>query len=90
MADPFVLLGTLNLATFAAFGLDKARAAKGGRRIREATLLALAALGGSPGAWAGRAMFRHKTRKQPFNAWLIALSAGQALALALWLGRGAA
>jgi uncharacterized membrane protein YsdA (DUF1294 family) len=30
-------------------------------------LLKLALFGGSPGAYAGRSAFRHKTRKQPFN-----------------------
>ena len=35
-------------------------------RTSEATLLWLAFLGGSPGAYLGRRLFRHKTRKQPF------------------------
>ena len=47
----------------------------GGRRISEGSLLLLALLGGTPGAFAARHMFRHKTRKQPFATilWLIAL-----------------
>ena len=28
----------------------------------------LVLIGGTPGAYAGRALFRHKTRKQPFSA----------------------
>lgn len=57
----------MNFAAFAAFGIDKAKAEAGRRRIAEATLLQLAFLGGTPGAYAGRALFRHKTRKQPFS-----------------------
>jgi uncharacterized membrane protein YsdA (DUF1294 family) len=56
----------INFLAFAAFGLDKARAEAGVWRISEGTLLNLAMIGGTPGAYAGRALFRHKTRKQPF------------------------
>ncbi len=57
----------INFAAFAAFGIDKMRAEAGGWRIPEARLLGLAFFGGSPGAYAGRQLFRHKTRKQPFS-----------------------
>lgn len=90
MAGPLVLLGALNALTFAMFGFDKARARTGGQRVREAALLWLAALGGSAGAWAGRGLFRHKTRKSRFTAWLVALSAAQVLVLAWWLRRDVA
>ena len=56
----------MNFFAFAAFGIDKARAEQGQWRIAEDTLLLLAFFGGTPGAYAGRALFRHKTRKQPF------------------------
>lgn len=38
-----------------------------GRRISEATLLVLAAIGGSIGAWCGMTMFRHKTKHWKFK-----------------------
>lgn len=60
-------LVALNFAAFAAFGIDKALAENNRRRISEAALLKLAFFGGTPGAYAGRALFRHKTRKQPFS-----------------------
>ena len=60
----------INLFTFAAFGIDKAKAEAGGRRISEANLLTWAMIGGSPAAYAARALFRHKTRKQPFTSHL--------------------
>jgi uncharacterized membrane protein YsdA (DUF1294 family) len=60
----------MNFIAFAAFGIDKARAENGQWRIAEGTLLFFALLGGTIGAYAGRALFRHKTRKQPFCAQL--------------------
>ena len=80
----------LNFVAFAAFGLDKAAAEGGRRRIAEATLLGWAFIGGTAGAYAGRALFRHKTRKQPFSARLHSIAVLQAVALAVaggwWLG----
>lgn len=94
------VIGIANLATgliavnfiaFALFGIDKAKAASGAWRVRESTLLTFAAIGGSPGAYAGRALFRHKTRKQPFNDNLEGIVLMQALAIGgligwSWLG----
>ncbi|CAO1654516.1 DUF1294 domain-containing protein [Parasphingorhabdus sp. NYA22] len=60
----------INAWTFVMFGWDKIQAEKFQWRVSEATLLKLALLGGSLGAYAGRALFRHKTRKQPFNGQL--------------------
>jgi uncharacterized membrane protein YsdA (DUF1294 family) len=64
------LLALVNLWTFMLFGFDKIRAEEGTWRVSEGTLLTLAFLGGSIGAYAGRAIFRHKTRKQPFSSHL--------------------
>ncbi len=36
----------------------------------EADLLKLALIGGTPGAFLARHMFRHKTRKEPFSTYL--------------------
>ncbi|WP_324828613.1 DUF1294 domain-containing protein [Qipengyuania zhejiangensis] len=58
----------INFLAFAAFGWDKAQAESGGWRVTEKTLVTLASLGGIFGALAGRAVFRHKTRKPGFNA----------------------
>ena len=75
-------LGVINLATFLIFGFDKAAAAdkisRGRPRVPERVLLTLAALGGSPGALLARPVFRHKTRKQPFGAWLTLIVFAQA------------
>lgn len=85
-ADLATALIALNFLAFAAFGIDKAKAEAGRRRIAESTLLLLAFLGGTPGAYAGRAAFRHKTRKQPFSSQLHTIAALQVVALGLGLG----
>ena len=72
----------VNFLAFAAFGIDKARAETGAWRISEGTLLRLAVFGGTPGAYAGRAVFRHKTRKQPFCSNLHAIAIIQIIGLA--------
>jgi uncharacterized membrane protein YsdA (DUF1294 family) len=76
----------VNLWTIRCFRVDKRSAIEGARRISEADLLFLAAIGGTPGAFWARRAFRHKTRKQPFSSllWLIAfVQAGVAIGLAL-------
>ena len=90
-ATLITVLIALNLITFAAFGVDKGRAARGEWRVAESTLLLLALLGGTLGAYAGRGVFRHKTRKQPFNSNLFAIAvlqmAGLGAAAGWVLGR---
>lgn len=73
----------INLWTFILFGLDKIRAEAGGWRVSEGTLLTWAFLGGTLGAYAGRALFRHKTRKQPFSNHLHQTAIFQIFAAAL-------
>ena len=80
------LLVVVNVWTMLCFWQDKRRAVAGERRIREADLLALALVGGSPGAFLARHLFRHKTRKEPFSTRLLviaALQAGAAIGLAV-------
>ena len=57
----------VNVVAFILFGVDKYNARKGNRRIREVTLLAMAALGGSVGAWAGMRIWHHKTKHRKFR-----------------------
>jgi len=80
MLPALLALALANLVAFSLFALDKARARAGGRRIPERTLL-LAALLGGLGAWLGQRLLRHKTRKQPFAAWLGLILTLHALAL---------
>ncbi len=52
--------------TFLLYGLDKAQSKNGGWRVPEVVLHGLALAGGFPGGWAGRSIFRHKTKKGIF------------------------
>ena len=70
---PYYLLA-VNLLTFVAYGIDKYKAVHNGhkskhlsRRIPEASLLLLAALGGSPAALLAMYFFRHKTLHKKFR-----------------------
>ena len=62
----YVLIA-LNLLTFIVYGIDKWKAVKGKWRIPEATLLILAAIGGSIGALLGMQIWHHKTRHLKFK-----------------------
>ena len=65
MATYYVLI--LNFVTMLVYGIDKFKAKKGKWRIPESTLLLLAVLGGSIGAWLGMRVWRHKTQHKKFN-----------------------
>ena len=56
----------LNLLTFIIYGIDKFKAKKSKWRIPESTLLLLALIGGSIGAWLGIKVWRHKTLHKKF------------------------
>ena len=57
----------VNVLTLIVYGLDKWKARRGCWRVPEATLLGLAAVGGSVGAWLAMQLFRHKTQKKKFR-----------------------
>ena len=89
--DPGLILGLLliiNGLTVLAFWDDKRRAIAALRRIPEANLLWLAALGGTPGAFLARHVFRHKTRKQPFSSVLFVIAGLQVGGLAWFVLSG--
>ena len=67
MKSILMLLIAVNLVSFALYGLDKVKAMRGLWRIRESTLLLVAALGGSLGALLGMELFRHKTKHWTFK-----------------------
>lgn len=56
----------LNLITFITYGIDKRKAKKSRWRISESSLLFLALIGGSVGAWLGLKVWRHKTQHKKF------------------------
>ena len=58
---------TVNLVAFLMYGLDKLKAKINQWRIPESTLLLLAVVGGSVGAWTGMQVWRHKTQHAKFK-----------------------
>ncbi|MBS1401454.1 MAG: DUF1294 domain-containing protein [Oscillospiraceae bacterium] len=79
-----ICLAAVNVAAFAAMGIDKARAKAGAWRIPEATLFLLAVLGGSVGGILGMQLFHHKTRHKTFTVGFPAILVCQ-LALAAYI-----
>lgn len=75
----------INIAAFAAYGIDKRRARKHEWRIPEATLIGLAVVGGSIGAYAGMRLFHHKTLHVKFRAGIPVIMAVQFILLLLAL-----
>ena len=57
----------IDIVTFLAYGIDKWKAKKAMWRIRETSLLMLAVLGGSIGAWLGMKVWHHKTMHKKFK-----------------------
>ncbi len=57
----------INILTFIVYGIDKLKAKKGKWRIPESTLLLLAIIGGSIGAWFGMKVWHHKTMHKEFK-----------------------
>lgn len=75
----------VNVLTFIVFGVDKWKAQRGRWRVPEATLMGLAALGGSVGAWLAMQLFRHKTQKKKFRYGVPALFVLQVAAVLFYL-----
>ena len=67
----------INAAGLLLMRLDKQKARKNRWRIPEATLMTIAALGGSVGSLAGMYLFRHKTKHPKFTLGIPAILAIQ-------------
>lgn len=75
----------VNVLTFIVYGVDKWKARRGRWRVPEATLMGLAALGGSVGAWLAMQLFHHKTQKKKFRYGVPALFMLQVAAVVCYL-----
>ena len=62
-----IYLVIINVVTFFLYGIDKYKAKRAKWRIPEATLLGLAIIGGSVGAWLGMKVWHHKTMHKKFK-----------------------
>ena len=80
----FVYLLGMNAAAYILMAVDKTNAIRKARRIPEAVLLLIAALGGSLGEWLGMAGLHHKTKHKKFLI-LVPLFLFVHIALGVWL-----
>ena len=79
-----IYLVTINAVTFFVYGIDKWKARRSRWRISEASLLLLAVLGGSLGAWLGMQVWRHKTLHKKFRYGIPLIIIVQ-VAIGVWL-----
>lgn len=75
----------INIVAFFAFGADKWKAKKGKWRIPESSLMLLALVGGSIGAWCGMRVWHHKTMHAKFRYGLPAIFIAQVIILFYFL-----
>ena len=66
MRNIIIYVCVINVIAFLMYGLDKQKAKRRQWRIPEATLLGVAVIGGSIGAFLGMQVFHHKTKKPKF------------------------
>ena len=76
-----IYLVIINVVTFFLYGVDKYKAKRAKWRISEATLLGLAIIGGSVGAWLGMKVWHHKTMHKKFKYGIPAMIIIQLLAI---------
>ena len=79
----------INALSFLLMLVDKWKAKKNRWRIRESTLLIVAALGGSIGSLAGMYLFRHKTQHLKFTLGVPLILAAQCLVAVVLMALGA-
>lgn len=81
-----LLLAMVNLIAFVLCGIDKYKAIRRKRRIRERTLLTLGVCFGAAGLFAGMVLFHHKTVDRAFMPWVPLMLPVQ-VAILVWAGR---
>ena len=77
---------TINALGFLLMIVDKYKAQKGLWRIRESTLMGVAAIGGSIGSLCGMYAVRHKTKHLKFTLGIPAILVVQIILLCYFLG----
>lgn len=80
----FLYLVAINVVTFFIYGIDKWKAKRSTWRITETSLLLLALLGGSIGAWLGMKAWHHKTLHKKFTFGIPLIFIIQ-LAVVMWI-----
>ena len=67
MQHILIYLLAINVFAFFLYGIDKWKAKRSKWRIPEMTLLSIAVIGGSVGAWIGMKVWHHKTMHKKFK-----------------------
>ena len=80
----WIWLVIASVITFLLYGVDKTLSRGKGQRVPEVVLHGLALAGGFPGGWAGRSIFRHKTKKGIFVL-VLAVSTVIHVSLVCWV-----
>jgi uncharacterized membrane protein YsdA (DUF1294 family) len=80
----WVWLAIASGITFLLYAFDKTQARISGWRVPEIAFHILTLSGGFPGGWAGRLVFRHKTKKGIFM-FVLVVSTAIHLGLEYWL-----
>ena len=80
-----IYLIAINVVTFIVYGIDKMKAKRSKWRIPEATLLGLAVIGGSVGAWLSMKVWHHKTLHKKFKYGIPLILIAQIALLIFWL-----
>ena len=80
----FYYLLAINVITIVIYGIDKLKAKQDKWRIPEATLLLLAVVGGSIGAWIGMKVWHHKSLHKKFRYGVPAILLIQIALMAYW------
>ncbi len=84
MTTILIYLLIINVVTFFTYGIDKYKAKFAKWRVPEATLLLLAVVGGSIGAWCGMRVWHHKTMHKKFKYGVPVIFILQ-LVIAVWI-----
>ena len=77
-------LAVINVVAFFLYGIDKYRSIRSKWRVPEVALIGVAVMGGSVGAWVGRAVWHHKSLHKKFKYGIPLILAIQ-MGLVLWL-----
>ena len=78
-------LAAINLTTLLLYGFDKRQSSTGGLRVPEKVLHTHAFVGGTPGAYCGQRLFRHKTLKGNFQRWFWGIFGLQLVLIGTWI-----
>ena len=85
-----IYLLAINVFAFFLYGIDKWKAKRSKWRIPEMTLLSIAVIGGSVGAWIGMKVWHHKTMHKKFKYGVPLILVAQVTLVALaWYYRSA-